>query len=484
MSLKKNVLYSGILTTSLYVFQFITYPYVARVLGVTNIGICNLVQSIVQYFTLFSMMGISLLGTREIAKCNHNRERLNTVFSQLFTLNIVTTVIVFFIYVAFVELYPQFAPYKKLLYIGAVQLLLNTFMVEWLFRGLEDFKYITTRSLIVKLVYVVSVFLLIRTSADYVLYIAISSAVFVVNGIINWVYRARFVKYSFQSCHSVKAYVKPFLLLGIQGILPTFYTTFNVLILGVVCGATQVGYYTTATKIENIILALYSSFTMVMMPYVSAMIERGDGKNVARIIHHSFLLLFAFVLPCIVFVEVYASDVVAFIAGSGYEGAVVPMRIVMPLMLVIGIEQILIVQVLIPSRQDKIVFYVYLIGAVVGLITNMYFIRQFQSIGASVAWFFSEATIMILALLTVNRMRMLEVFSFLKELFFHLFFFIPLGILLLLVQSVLKADAFECMFLGFLITVGYTHIVLQYLVKNETYRNALVSLISVFRKVK
>ncbi len=77
MGLKKNILYSGFLTTSLYIFQFITYPYVARVLGVTNIGICNFVQSIVQYFSLFAMLGISTLGVREIAKCNGDKEKLN-----------------------------------------------------------------------------------------------------------------------------------------------------------------------------------------------------------------------------------------------------------------------------------------------------------------------------------------------------------------------------------------------------------------------
>lgn len=133
MGLKKNILYSGFLTTSLYIFQFITYPYVARVLGVTNIGICNYVQSIVQYFCLFSMLGITTLGVREIAKCNGDKLKLNQTFSQLFTLNAIFTTIVLAIYFLLIETISNFSQYRKLLYIGATQIFFGTFAVEWLF---------------------------------------------------------------------------------------------------------------------------------------------------------------------------------------------------------------------------------------------------------------------------------------------------------------------------------------------------------------
>ena len=75
-SIKKNFLYSSILTTANYIFPFLTYPYVSRVLGVNNIGICNFVDSIVNYFILFSMMGIGIVGIREIAKAKNEKKRL------------------------------------------------------------------------------------------------------------------------------------------------------------------------------------------------------------------------------------------------------------------------------------------------------------------------------------------------------------------------------------------------------------------------
>ena len=84
MSIKRNFIYSSILVTSNYIFPFITYPYISRVLGVTNIGICNFVDSIVNYFILFSMMGIGIIGIREIASAKKNQDDLNSTFSSLF----------------------------------------------------------------------------------------------------------------------------------------------------------------------------------------------------------------------------------------------------------------------------------------------------------------------------------------------------------------------------------------------------------------
>lgn len=92
-SIKKNFFYSSILTTANYIFPLLTFPYASRVLGVTNIGIVNFVDSIIHYFILVSMMGINIVGIREIAKSKGNKEQLSKTFSGLFWLNTLTTTI-------------------------------------------------------------------------------------------------------------------------------------------------------------------------------------------------------------------------------------------------------------------------------------------------------------------------------------------------------------------------------------------------------
>ena len=92
MGLQKNFVYSSILTVSNYVFPLIIFPYIFRVLGVANVGICSFIDNIINYFVIFSMLGVSAIGIRETAASRTNKEQLNKVFSSLITLNGLFTV--------------------------------------------------------------------------------------------------------------------------------------------------------------------------------------------------------------------------------------------------------------------------------------------------------------------------------------------------------------------------------------------------------
>ncbi len=463
-------MYSGVLTSSIYILQFITYPYVARVLGVSNIGICNFVQSIVNYFLLFSMLGINTLGVREIAKCNGDQEKLNQTFSRLFTLNAISTLVVLLVYLVSIELIPQFTVYRKLLYIGAVQILFNLFTVEWLFRGLENFRYVTLRTMVIRVCYVLAIFLLVKESDDYSVYFIISVAMVVANGIVNWLYRRKLVRFRLPSFSSIKLYFRPFLFLGSQVILTSMYTTFNVAYLGFVSNDTEVGYYTTATKIEQIIMVLYSSFTVVMMPRVSALIEQSKQEEVNRLIIKSLKLLCAFAVPIIIFSEIFAEEIVFLVGGIGYEGAVMPMRIVMPLLLIIGIEQILIVQLLVPARADKEVFLNSVIGAGVGIALNILLVPHWQSVGSAVVWSVAELSVLLCAYYFIRkRFRQIKISGVLTS---YIMYFIPL-ILILGFKYVFAFSWLVNLLIAGVLTVLYSHIVLYYFIKDEVYRSSI-----------
>lgn len=480
MGLKRNILYSGFLTTSSYIFHFITYPYVARVLGVTNIGICDFVQSVVQYFSLFAMLGISALGVREIAKCNGDKEKLNKTFSQLFTLNLCFTIVVTLLYLSTILFVQQFAPYKKLLYIGTTQLLFGTFAVEWLFRGIENFKYITIRTLFVRIAYVISIFLFIRDSNDYDIYFIIYSGMVIANGVINWNYRRKIVNFSTQPFSTITKYIKPYLYLGSQFILTSLYTTFNTFYLGMTCGDVQVGYYTTATKIENVILALYSSITFVLMPRISALMESNNKEGINHVIKLSVDLLFAFVFPCIVFTEYFAEGLITLAAGSGYEGAVLPMKIVMPAMLMVGMEQILIVQIMMPSRADKRVLINCILGATCGVLLNLLIVPRMGCIGSSIVWVACEFAVMCSAFYFVRKEYTVNI-NWGKSIWNHIIWFMPLAIGLMLMQYM--QIYYWCSFvIGGLVTLLYSHLILKNVIRNQSYIRIYEFAIQLLRK--
>lgn len=473
MGLKKNIVYSSILTTSLYIFQFITYPYVSRVLGVTNIGICNFAQSVVLFASLFSTFGIMTIGIREIAASKGDKEKLSNTFSAIIQINLILTLIVVALYVIAIEILPQLTPYRKLLYVGIFQILFNTLTMEWLFKGLENFKYITMRTIWVRIAYVVSIFVFINNKNDYILYFIINVGLYVLNGLINSIYSRKYVYFSWQQTKVIfKKYSPPILFLGSQALLQTLYTSFNVVYLGFVSNMDQVGYYTTATKIQNIILALYTSFTLVMMPRISSMLAENDMANVKKMISKSFSALYAFAFPTIILSEIFAPEIIFLIAGDGYEQAIPLLRLAMPLILIIGIEQILIVQLLMPLRADKMVFTNSLIGGVVGLVFNVLLVGWLQSTGSVIVWALSELAVFISAYYFVQKLTSITIS--LKEVSKYIASFLPLfGICYFFTFMDFQ---YYTLLYATIISGLYTHFLLYYIIKIDSYINFILRL--------
>lgn len=392
-SLKKNFFYSGFLTTANYIFPLLTYPYVSRVLGVTNIGLCNFVDSIINYFILFSMMGINIVGIREVAACKGNRLKLSNVFNGLFWLNTFTTVVALVVLFVTVMMIEQLREHWDLMVVGAVKLATNFMLVEWFYKGLEQFKFITIRTLIVKVLYVASVFIFINGQNDFVIYYLLTVLMITINALINIIYSKRYVSFHFRGVE-IRKYFKSFWILGIYMLLTSMYTTLNVAYLGFVAGETEVGYYTTASKIFQIFIALFTAFTGVMLPRMSSLLSEGKVDEFKKYLSKSVEILYLFSIPIVIVAVIYAPVIIRIVAGEGYEGAILPMRIIMPLFAIIGYEQIIVVQGLMPLKQDKSILRNSIAGAFVGIILNIVLVSSFKSVGSSIVWLVSELVVL------------------------------------------------------------------------------------------
>ena len=353
-TLKKNFLYSGILTTANYIFPLITYPYVSRVLGVANIGACNFVDSIINYFLILSALGIGTVGIREIAKNKGDKQDLQKTFSQLFTINTISTTIALVALLIAMHTVPRLRENYDLMWIGVLKLVFNYLLIEWFFKGLEDFKYVTNRTIFVRCFYVLSVFLLVKKTDDVFLYYFLTSFTIAINAIINIIYARQFIQFRF-CFSSLKEYSKSVSILGVYSLLTSMYTTFNIAYLGFVSTDIQVGYYTTSIKIHTIVLMAFTAVTGVLMPRIASILSDKRYDEYKILIKKSVNILLIFAIPCVLLVEIFAPQIVYLIAGNGYQGAVMPLRIIAPLILVIGFEQILITQSLMPMGKDKAV---------------------------------------------------------------------------------------------------------------------------------
>lgn len=407
MRLQVNFFYNLFLTLSNYLVGLVVFPYISRVFGVVNVGVIGFVDSSINYFILFSTLGISTIGVREIARVKSERERLNSAFSSLLSLSSIFLIIVVTIYFFLVFLVPSFETHRTLFLIGSGKLIFTVYSIEWFFKGIENFKYISIRNVLVKLVYLLLLFFFVNDKDDVEIYFFLTVLSISANSLINLIYSRKFVSFSLRDI-KLGMYVKQVVYIGSYSILTSMYTTFNIMYLGFVCSSAEVGYYWTALKIYTIVLGFYTAFTGVMLPRMSGLVKGLELDKFNEMIRRSFDLLLTFVLPVIIVGVLLSEHLVFVLSGSGFEGAIVPMRLIMPLLLVVGVAQIIAIQVFIPLKLDGHILRASIIGAVIGVVGNFMVVRSFGSIGTASVLLISETAVTLYYIYFASRNRIVS----------------------------------------------------------------------------
>ena len=359
-------------------------------------------------------MGITHIGVREIAK-QTNKIDLSKCYSSMLALNIIYTLFALFIYLPLIFYVNKFTIHKELFLLGAFQIFFTTFTIEWFFRGIEDFRYITIRSLVIKIIYVISVFFFIKTPDDFILFFALTVAMTVVSAFVNFIYSKKFINFSFRNL-DLKKYLRSSLSLGIYSILTSMYTTFNVVYLGFIWNDIQVGYYTTAIKLYIIILGFYSAFTGVMLPRMTSVLKDNNQDAYEIMISKSLELLYTVAIPIVIYMFAMAPEIILLLAGEEFLPAANLSRIVIPMLLVVGLAQVLSFQVLIPKGYDRVTLMASLIGALVGVALNIILTPKFSSTGTCFTVVITEMCVTCYYIYVVSKNKLIQINS---KLFFH-----------------------------------------------------------------
>ncbi len=469
MSLKKNFLYNSILTVSTYLFPLIVYPYASRTLGVSNIGIVNFIDNFVNYFMYLSMMGIATMGVREIASVKNDRKTLSHTFMSLLTLTAITTAIsIAALWIAIVTV-DELKDYQDMLYVGIIKLVFNLLLIEWFYTGMEDFKYITNRSIIVKTLYVLSVFIFVKEASDYKIFYMLLVGAVAVNAIINIIHCRRYVNFSLQNI-DIRPFYKAFLIMGVYVLVTNVYTSLNAVWLGFVTDTDQVGYFTTATKLHILIMAFLLSFSNILFPRVSNLLAEGKKAEFWEKITIAFDAIFLFAFPTMAFMLVAGPELLHFVVGDGFEGSYLPLRIITPLVLIIGIEQILVIQILMAMHQDGIVLRNSIMGALSAMAFNILLTSAMGASGSAVAWVIAEFVIMALSMAYIYRKYHYMIPY--QRIFAYLATYTPLLLILLIIYSFID-NQYAMIGLTAASTIVYAFFCETFLLKNKVARQLL-----------
>ena len=394
-SIKKNFLMNIVLTMSSFLFPLITFPYVTRVLLAEGTGRVAFATSIISYFSLFAQLGIPTYGIRACAQVRDNKKELTRTVHELVIISLITTTISYIVLLLTIAMIPRFQEEKRLLLIISTGIILSVFGVEWLYKGLELYSYITIRSIIFKFIALIAMFLMVRTKDDYLQYGFITVLAANASNILNLVNANKYIGFRPLEQYDLKRHWRPVVIFFAMACASTIYTHLDVVMLGFMKTNTDVGYYNAAVKIKTVLVSIVTSLGAVVLPRASYYVENDQMEEFWRICKKALTFVILLATPLTIYFIMFARDGVLFLSGDAFESSVVPMQIIMPTLILIGITNILGIQILVPTGREKIVLYSEVAGAVTDVIINAALIPSMASTGAAIGTLLAEAVVLV-----------------------------------------------------------------------------------------
>ncbi len=396
---------NALLTVSSFLFPLITFPYVSRILLPEGIGKVALGTSVIAYFALLARLGIPLYGIRACAGVRDDREKLSQTVQELFLMNLFMAAVSYILLFITVFSVPRFREEHTLYLIMSVTILLEALGVEWLYKALEEYTYITCRSICFKVVALAATFLFIHTQQDYIRYGVITILAVSASNLLNFYNLRKYISFKPQRPYRFTPHVKPVLYFFATTCAIIIYTQLNTVILGFLKTNADVGYYDSAMKIKNILVSIVTALGAVLLPRASYYVKQGLMEEFSRICTKAIQFVYFLALPLTVYFILFAEQGIYFLSGNNFAGAILPLQIVMPTLFLIGLTNIIGLQILIPLGKERDVFYSVTGGGIVDLIACFLLIPSYGTVGAAVSNLLAELTVLVLQLCFVCRYK-------------------------------------------------------------------------------
>lgn len=395
-SIKVNFIMNVLLTASSIIFPLITFPYISRILLPTGTGKVAFATSVISYFSMLSALGIPVYGIRACAVVRDDKNKLSKIAHEIFIINLTTTVLTYIIFFTCLALIPKLHQDSDLYIICGLTLLFNLLGMEWLYKALEEYSYITTRSIVFKIAALVLMFLLVHAKSDYLIYGAITILAGVGSNIINFINIKKHINTFYCGPYNFRPHLKPIITFFALSVSATIYTNLDIVMLGFLKGDLAVGYYNSAVKIKTILVAFVTSLSSVLLPRSSYYVEKNMTKQLFELASKSIQFVTLTSLPLIFYFIIMARDSILFISGPAFYGSIRSMQIILPTILFIGLTNVMGIQVLVPLGKEKLVLYSTILGAFVDTLINFLLISNLGAEGAAIGTLVAEFSVLTL----------------------------------------------------------------------------------------
>lgn len=472
-SVKTNYILNLINVGTQMLFPLLTFPYVCRILLPAQIGQVNFYNSIIGYISLFTCLGIPMYAVREIARDRDDIVKMNRTAIEVLLLH---TLLTLFGYVAVAILcltVPQIKENVPLFLILSITLIFTVIGCDWFYNGIEDFKYITIRGIVVKSISVVLLFLFVKSKQDLLWYGAYCVVGSIGGNIFNFIRLRKYIHKEniiFTQLHIFR-HLKPAIKVFSFNVVISVYLQLNPVLLGFMKDTIAVAYFTAATKLMMMVTKISSSLGTVLMPRASHLVSEGKKEEFEKLIQKSYDFTLALTIPLVIGLICMAPYIVRVFCGSQYEDAIITSQIIAPITLVVGLSNIMGMQVLYPIGKINTVVKCTIYGAITNVILNLALIPFLSFNGTAIAYLGAEVATTLSMYITAKQDMPIKFFK--KD---NLTYFVG-GLLMILsifaVAALLKANNLIMLIAETLIGFGIYSLYLIY--KKDQFANLVIT---------
>ena len=406
-SLFKNSVYNILYRCLNVIFPLITVSYVSRVLQASGVGEVASATNIANYFTVLAALGLPTYGTKVIAACR-NKNELNKSFWELFSINMISTLLFATSYYSMILIHPFFEKDVTLYCVVGLAIVFNFINVDWFYQGKEEFAYITIRSFVIKSLSMIAIFVFVRTKEDMLEYAIILTLSNVSNYIFNIIHIRKFISFSVPHLEIVQ-HLRPIFLLLFASIVIELYTMVGTTMLTVFSNSESVGYYVNSMSVIRIVRTLVTAVCAVFLPRLSYYYYSGNNEAFEKLIVKGLGILIYLTVPAAIGVFMVSTDTVLVLFGNSFVQASISVKILSLSIITIALSNFIGYQIFITIKKERLMVFSTIVGAVTNISLNMLLVGKLDYVGVAIASSVSELAVTVFQIYKLKKLNLLHV---------------------------------------------------------------------------
>lgn len=393
-----NFGYLSLLQIAGYVFPLITMPYLARVIGADGFGKLAFASAVVVWFQTVVDWGFNLTATRDVAQYRDDREKVSQIFSNVLWARCLLMLISGVVLLGLVAIVPYFRENVAVILITFLMIPGYILFPDWMFQALEKMKYTTIFNLLMKLLFIVAVFIFINKREDYVIQPLLSSISYFICGIgalYLILHKWGYTLYRPQWKEIIKT-IKGSTDVFINNIMPNFYNSFSVLLLGFFGGPVANGLYEGGNKFPTIFYQFQAVLSRAFYPFLA---RRLDKHDFFAKLNMSIAIIGA------VLIIIVSPWVIKIILGKEFENSIIVMQILSASLVFLSMNFTYGTSYLIIIHKEKPLKNLTFVSSIIGMCVSFPLIFYYSYIGAAITVFICRGMLGIGSFILARKYR-------------------------------------------------------------------------------